>query len=169
MVRKERDRAPLYTNFTDCTNFTNFFPNRYAIPCTAFSARAQIIVLKALEQRAAVAFDNADRGVERSGRPPLQIPGYRQPFSVGSVVASPLPHPRLISWIATRFCAPHFQIAPIYINIAGTLTAKRFARQRILRIVEKISQSGGLCSCIMDNFSEFCENYSLKLSEFCEK
>ena len=65
MVRKERDRAPLYTNFTDCTNFTNFFPNRYAIPCTAFSACAQVIVLKALEQRAAVAFDNSDRGVER--------------------------------------------------------------------------------------------------------
>jgi len=42
--------------------------------------------------------------IERSGRPPLQNPGCRQPFSVGSVVASPLPHPRLLSEIATRFC-----------------------------------------------------------------
>ena len=35
---------------------------------------------------------------------PLQIPGSRQPFSVGSVEALPRPHPRLLSAIATRFC-----------------------------------------------------------------
>ncbi|GEM_PF-2267690 len=64
----------------------------------------RIVIICGIGASDSVAFYTTVGVIERSGRPPLQIPGCRQPFSVGPVVASPLPHPRLLSEIATRFC-----------------------------------------------------------------
>ena len=63
-----------------------------------------IVIIRGIGASDSVAFYTTAGIFERFGRPPLQIPGCRQPFSVGSVVASPRPHPRLLSEIATRFC-----------------------------------------------------------------
>ena len=83
-----------------------------------------VVIIRGIGASDSVAFYTTAGIFERFGRPPLQIHGCRQPFSVGSVEASPRPHPRLLSEIATRFCdtplfEPHCTARASSVGCAG--------------------------------------------------
>jgi len=104
-----------------------------------------IVISRGIGASDSVAFCTTAGIFERFGRPPLQIPDCRQPFSVGSVVASPRPHPRLLSEIATRFCdTPLFE--PHCTSRASLQSRHKqlfFAHPRF----KKLSQGGGKRVC----------------------